>query len=225
MVSAQPRASSHLKRKTINLIQSSFSNKSRQVSGIIRPHVDAFLKKLSHLIIQAADWIKEHPTEAATRGAIIIIVIVLLAASPQILAAIGFTHAGPAAGKARIVKLRALLLAALGWPDAIYRNGCRCVAGSFGPHRRTQPVLHPLERGYGRIWREHAAWRGDGGHGCWGACNGHLEVVLAVGIKRSTREMQRRRVRVPGATSYGWSRGSWRKIWTEHWNNGNPADG
>lgn len=94
--SAKGTISSHA-HTTVKIIQSSLPNRARRV-------VDAFLRRLSHLIIQAADWVKEHPTEAAIYGAIIIIFIVLLATSPQILAAIGFTNVGPAVGKARIVK-------------------------------------------------------------------------------------------------------------------------
>ncbi|GME22478.1 hypothetical protein GTA08_BOTSDO13286 [Neofusicoccum parvum] len=70
----------------------------RNITNALKQKIDGFLKALSTVIIQASDWVKENPYEAAAYLAIAIIFILIMAFMPQILAAAGFTSAGVAAG-------------------------------------------------------------------------------------------------------------------------------
>ncbi|KAL1637065.1 hypothetical protein SLS56_000721 [Neofusicoccum ribis] len=70
----------------------------RNITNALKQKIDGFLKTLSTFIIQACDWVKENPYEAAAYLAIAFIFILIMVFMPQILAAAGFTSVGVSAG-------------------------------------------------------------------------------------------------------------------------------
>lgn len=148
-------ATAHLKAALEALSKQDKDAFGRAINSLVK-----FGINIDHLAKTTLEWVNAHPWETAA----IIIPLILLACTPAILGAVGFTAGGIAAGMPSKSLLRS---------KELLTSPRQCSCGHPSRDRQHYNWLEfcgPDERCYGRLWRHHRLRVGLGGADC-GPCS------------------------------------------------------